>query len=251
MAIVELPAADSPRDFEVLQCVGVICLNFGNLVRELEGPSASLPLDRRSVQAFDEAHRVSPDHAEMIRLLKGARGNLRMTYEMLGRHDDALAQVEASLPLCSPAERSGLRVAKGLILARTGRHEQAAFEARSLGAEDGLDAETLYNLACVDSLAVAAVRADPKVEPAKKSEIAAAYAVEASRLLERSSRAGQMSAKDLLGLLAKDPDLEPIRSTSEFQAVLTRLSVPAGESPRATLPTHRAGPRHSGQGPGR
>ena len=117
-----LSAANSPRDFEVLQCVGVICLNFGNLVRAVEGPAASLPLDSRCVQAFDEAHRVSPDHAEMIRLLKGARGNLRMTYEMLGRHDDALAQVEASLPLCSPAERSGIRVAKGLILARTGRH---------------------------------------------------------------------------------------------------------------------------------
>ena len=36
---------NSPAEFKALECVGVVCLNYGNLLRSVSGPAAALPLD--------------------------------------------------------------------------------------------------------------------------------------------------------------------------------------------------------------
>ena len=129
LAVINPLATETPEDFEVLQCIGTVCLNYANLLREISGPAAALPLQQRSVQSYQEANRLLPQDAEMQRVLKGARSNLYNTLTELNRNDEALTQLEASLPLCDPEERIQKRLLRGLSLARLGRHEQAAAEA--------------------------------------------------------------------------------------------------------------------------
>jgi hypothetical protein len=113
---------------------------------------------------------------------------------------------------------------RALILARAGRHEAAVTEAHSLEREPGLDAETIYNLACVYSLAVGAVRADSKLDSVRKADHARSYAADAIRLIARSHRDGRFPSKELLDLLQKDPDMEPVRGTSEFNALAEEVN---------------------------
>jgi tetratricopeptide (TPR) repeat protein len=223
LAVIDPLLAETPHEFAVLQCVGIICLNYGNMVRALSGPAAALPLQVRCVRAFEEANRLAPQDAEMRRVLKGARANLCISLTELNRHEEALAQVEAILPLCDPKERVGYQLLRGLALARLGRHEQAVAEAQTLEREPGLDAASLYNLACVFSLAAAAARADSQLAPARRAELALTHTRAAIALIERSHRDGHFPKKDLLDLLGKDPDMNPIRTTEEFKALIDRL----------------------------
>jgi serine/threonine-protein kinase len=221
--LVDSLVQQAPHDFEVLQCLGTVCLNYGNLMNTLSGPSAALPLQERCVRAFDEAHALAPADAEMRAFLKGSRDNLRNTLIVLNRHDEALAQIDASLPLCNATERQNLRLIRALIMARAGRHEQAVAEAHALAAKAGLDAETLYNLACVLSLAVAAVRDDVGLDPSRKSHLAGAHTRTAIGLIRRSRDEAHFPTPKLLELLAQDPDMKPIRDSGEFKAMLLAL----------------------------
>ena len=223
LAVIDPLVLKSPHDFATLQCVGVVCLNYANMLNVLSGPAAALPLQERCVRAFEEAHRVEPADAEMRRCLLGARRNLCCSLDALNRHDEAIAQIDASLPLCDAREQVAQRLFKGLILARLGRHEKAAAEARALAREPGVDAETLYNLACIHSLAVGAARADPRLSPARKVELAKANLDDAVNLIERSLREKHFPQKELLNLLANDPDMAAIRGSEEFKAHLADL----------------------------
>jgi tetratricopeptide (TPR) repeat protein len=223
LALIDPLLAETPHEFAVLQCVGIICLNYGNMVRALSGAAAALPLQERCVHAFEEASRLAPQDADMRRVLKGARSNLCGSLTELNRHEEALAQVEALLPLCDPTERFTNRLLRALALARLGRHEQAVAEAQTLEREPGLDADSLYNTGCIYSLAVPAARADSQLAPARRTELARSHIRAAIALIERSHRDGHLPKKDLLDILRKDPDMDPIRSTEEFKRLIERL----------------------------
>ena len=83
---------NSPAEFKALECVGVVCLNYGNLLRSVSGPAAALPLDERCVRAFEEAHRLASDNAEMRRMLKGR--------EEIFARDVRAAQGATTTPWC-------------------------------------------------------------------------------------------------------------------------------------------------------
>jgi tetratricopeptide (TPR) repeat protein len=223
LQLVDSLLQQAPHDFQVLQCLGTVCLNFGNLMNAVAGPTAALPLQERCVRAFEEAVALAPHDAEMRTFLKGSRGNLRDTLTVLNRYDEALVQVDAALPLCNATERQGWRLIRGLISARAGRHAPAVSEAQSLAGSPGLDAESLYNLACIYSLAVAAVRADGSLNPARKPSLVQAHTRAAMELVERSHREAHFPTDKLLELLAQDPDMKPIRDTAEFKAMLGML----------------------------
>ena len=223
LAVIEPVVAGSPNDFAALQCLATICLNHGNLIRVQSGAAAALPIQQRCVRAYEDAHRVAPDDAYLLTCLKGARGNLCTTYQELNRPEEALAELDAIIAVCEPKEKPAKQIVRGLILVRAGRHEQALTESRLVESTPGLDAESLYNLACISSLAVAAINADPKLDAAQKRERAAASTRDAIRLIDRADRDGHFPRKDLLDLLGKDTDLEPIRNTPEFKALLERL----------------------------
>jgi serine/threonine-protein kinase len=213
----------SPHEFEVLQCLGTVCLNYANLMNTLSGPSAALPLQERCVRAFEEVHELAPYDAEMRTFLKGSRGNLRDTLTVLKRYDEALVQVDAALPLCNDTERQAWRLVRSLILVHAGRYEPATAEAQSIAASAGLDAESLYNLACIFSLAVAAVRADAQLVPTRKVELLQNHSRSAIRLIDRSYREGHFPRDKLLELLAQDADMQPIRDSAEFKDMIETL----------------------------
>ena len=59
--------------------------------------------------------------------------------------------------------------------------------------------------------------------PARRGELAQAHTRAAIALIERAHRDEHLPRKDLLDILAKDPDMDPIRSTEEFKALIERL----------------------------
>jgi serine/threonine-protein kinase len=223
VAIIDPLFKETPHDFHVLKCLGVICLNYANLMTNISGPSSALAMQERCVRAFDEAHRLALADIEMLRLLKGARGNLRTTYEQLKRFDEAVAEIDAILTLCEPQERPVYRLFRALTNARAGRYAEASAEALSVEEEAKIDGEMLYNLACVHSLSLKAVVADARLDSKRKAQLAETYSSRAMRLLQWAGRPGQFPKKELLDLLGKDPDIESIRGTDEFKKLMGRL----------------------------
>jgi tetratricopeptide (TPR) repeat protein len=223
LSIIEPLVTKHPADYAVQECVGIVCLNYGNMVADLSGPEAALPLRKRCVAAFEKARLIEPDRADTRNFLKGAMRNLAGTFIALRRYDEALAQADSILPLCDPGEQLGERLARGLLLARMGRHEEAETEARVLEPGAGNKSEYMYNLACLYSLAVSAVRSDAHLTHEKRDQRMQSLSREALRLIKRSHREGKFPTKDLLDLLAKDSDLDAIRGTSEFDSLVTSL----------------------------
>ncbi len=222
LAVIDSVHSELPHDLSVLQCLGIICVNYGNLVRAVSGPAAALPLQKRSVAALDEANRLAPHEVELRVQLKGARSNLRNTVAELNRHEEALAQTDLILALCGPDERLDQELARALCLARLSRHQQAVAAAEKLVHAPGLGFVQLYNLGCVFSMAAAAARSDPALEPACRAEQSQADTRSAIALIERASREPGVSVKDLASYLASDPDLDAIRSSDEFKDLVRR-----------------------------
>jgi hypothetical protein len=115
------------------------------------------------------------------------------------------------------------RFLKGFIQALAGRHELATAEARSLAKEPGLPADTLYNLACIHSLSVAAALADARLPKARQDELAETYRREAIGLIDRSITEGKFPKKELLEQLSKDNDMDPIRGSQAYKELLARI----------------------------
>ena len=71
---------------------------------------------------------------------------------------------------------------------------------------------------------MAGARSDSRLESARKADLARSYAAEAIGLITRSTEWQAPLGKELLDLLGKTLDMEPIRDTTEFQrACLDRL----------------------------
>jgi serine/threonine-protein kinase len=219
LTIVEPLVKKSPQDFFIQQCLATVLLNQANLVRDVQGPAAALPIQRRCVQSYEECRRANPADSYTLTCLVGARGNLCATLQQLGRIDEAIAELDRILGDIQPAERPNRRIERALLLIRAGRLDQAITDADALAREPGLRAESLYNLACVHALAVKAVADDRTLDSARKQELTRARTADAIRLIERSHRDAHFPTKDLLDLLAKDSDLEAIRKTPEFEAL--------------------------------
>jgi TPR repeat protein len=93
-----------------------------------------------------------------------------------------------------------------LILAHRKRHVLAAATANRLADFETSDARRLYNAACCYSMCAGAAIAEPTM--------AEKYAAQAVAMLRRALAAGW---KDL-GLIMRDPDLDPVRTRAEFRA---------------------------------
>ena len=176
------------------------------------------------MRAFEEAQQILPQESEIRMLLKGAEGNLARFTSSSSAMMTPCSRSRRTFPSATPRNAPITCWPALFILVRAGRCNEAVEHARSLERETGLDSVTLYNLACVYSLAVAATQSDSRLDHARKSDLARSYAAEAIRLLARSHRDGKFPSKELLDLLRKDADMEPIRGTPEFKNLVEQIA---------------------------
>ena len=125
--------------------------------------------------------------------------------------------------------RDEMQIRQVVSVGRSGRHKVASHEAKARLENKRLTPYNLYNLACVFALSVTHARADSSLTVQQKEQLAQSYAAEALRLLVKSGDAAELTD------LKNDPDLQPIRSSAEFQRLVTPWSGSQGMANGATV----------------
>src|SRR5262249_52057910 len=107
------------------------------------------------------------------------------------------------------------------LLARNGKHIEAAAQAKVLATLAPDNANNLYNIACCYSLCVAAVSADKNNGPGQPSppELSKQYVEEALQALRKAIALG-FNDRDKV---ENDPDLAAIRQDPGFAAAVKDL----------------------------
>ncbi len=119
-----------------------------------------------------------------------------------------------------------LLTARAFLLTLTGDHFAAGNDARRAATHASTDAITRYNLACVFALSVNAARNDPKLPQAEKDVLADRYAVEAIEYLRKLKAEGYFKVPARATALAKDTDLESLRSRDDFRRLRDEVLSP-------------------------
>jgi hypothetical protein len=139
----------------------------------------------------------------------------------------AVAHMKQQIAFCQAAEKA---IADLVLRARSicgrGHHTVAAATADKLAGLDARNGPNLYNAACCYSLCVAAVahgRQPAEVSAADRA-LQEDYAARAMQLLRQARQAGYFKARPNVAHLGKDPDLDPLRSRPDFQALLAELA---------------------------
>src|SRR5262249_31052279 len=141
-----------------------------------------------------------PQRGGARKILRNAYASRAQARMALKDYPQAAADWQRAAELTDEADRGRFRMAKMLCLAWAGDHVGATAEAHDLAARSPADPETLYNAACIFSLAAGSARADKKL-----SESYAARSVELLGMSFRATAAAKV--KELRDHIKKDQDL--------------------------------------------
>jgi eukaryotic-like serine/threonine-protein kinase len=191
LAISERLVADRPAVFRYRNRVGVIQNQFSIAYTRLGRAAESLQAAGRAMETFE---RLMGDHPEVVSLqtqLATSLGQLGSMHQELGHRDDARRALERS---CSVLEH----------------HPQP-------------EPVDLYNLACSRArlAGLATAEATDGLSDGRDRGRREAEAAVAS--LRRAVVAGYKNLPDMI----RDPDLDPLRSRSDFQLLMMDLAMPA------------------------
>jgi tetratricopeptide (TPR) repeat protein len=200
--------------------LGGAYLNLGtNFFRENK-PEAAIDWYARAIAVL----RKEPRHAN-------ARERLGRAYQFrvdaliqLRRYEEALADADKGIAFVDGPNRAFFRSCRAGVMARQGAYAGATAEAAAAANQPGVDGGTLYNLACIYSMAAVAVRNDHEVPEGERAKRAEQYAAHAVELLARSHATGYLKDPGSLDNMRNDPDLDPLRSREDFK----KLFPPAG-----------------------
>lgn len=133
-----------------------------------------------------------------------------------GNDEQALADWDGAVRFAlADTDRQLVRWFRLLTLGRLKRHEAATTEVAELTEPLSGSSADLYNLACVTSLACAAVPTDDRLDAARAAELLDRYTAQAIALLRRASAAGFFADPENQKLLHTDPDLAALRDRPE------------------------------------
>jgi hypothetical protein len=126
------------------------------------------------------------------------------------------------LEVLAAEEDSGALLVQGelaLVLARAGRHQEAARKAEELQAISPEYARNLYNVACCFALCAESVDREEATAQPEQLQLRQHYAQRAMQALQEAARFGLTTAE----YLELDPDLKAIRQTDAFQQLVEEL----------------------------
>ncbi len=205
-------AADFPRVPAYAVDLGGSYCNFGHLVKESGRPQEALDWYARAIATLEL---VVANERQLIaarRFLRNAHQGRARALGLLHRHAEAVKDWDRAIELNDQRQQEpSLRSHRALALARAGDHVRALAEANQLAQAKEATAYRLYDLACVCSLASAAVQDDAGLKEQ--------YATRAVALLRQAVVKGWKNVAHL----KKDTDLDPLRSRGDFQKLLAEL----------------------------
>jgi serine/threonine protein kinase/tetratricopeptide (TPR) repeat protein len=194
--------------------------NFGNLLGRRGQAEAALDWYVRAISTLKPVLDKDARLVTAREFLGNSYRGQALTLAGQRRYADSLPAWDRALELTAGQGRPRLRLLRAMTLAHLGDHRQAAAEANALAASNPAAPATLYDLACVYALCVAAAQQETKRPETERSKLAEAYAARALGLL---SQAVQQGFSDP-GMLLKDADLNSLRSRPDFQLLLCELT---------------------------
>jgi tetratricopeptide (TPR) repeat protein len=139
----------------------------------------------------------------------------------LGRHKEALRDWDRALPLTPADSRQQWPLDHARALARAGEPQQAVARAEEVIRRKAVSSFTRYQVACVHSLAVAALRKDTRLAPAERAKQIAHSTSRAVELIADLVVNTYLFAEPFnLNKLKTDRELEAVRMDAMFQKAL-------------------------------
>jgi len=213
-------AAARPSSASLRRDVWIVCNDLGDLsMRQKDGKAAQ-----------DWYQQGQKSAEQLIALSSRGSGNklsLAISHEKLGaacrlRGDSPAATkhfaegLELLRPLASDdVDNLSVQAAFVLLLARSGRHEEAAKRAVDLLKQAEDYPNNLYNVGCCFALCAAAVSSQPDQQSLRKR-----YATAALKSLSAALDRGFSN----ITLLRTDPDLDAVRDEAAFAVLLKKTS---------------------------
>ncbi len=189
---------------------------LGNLLRDLRdwfGDTARLTTLRDSFTAEIQEHEAkTPAKTRVDQRIASCYLERAQIYSLLGRYREALVDN-------SKVETANLAYV-AFAQAQQGDHAAAESTAQTL-AQSGIGSN-VYEAATVAAYLAFVVRNDRSLTAARREELAERHASEAVKRLEKARSMAYLSSPSTRYLLADDRDLDPLRSRSDFQALLAR-----------------------------
>jgi tetratricopeptide (TPR) repeat protein len=178
---------------------------------------------RNSVELYAILHRDHPEEASHVMNLIHGHFRLADAFNRGQRYEEALTQWNRAIELDPGVLHQQSRLNRAWTRAKLNDHVAAAAEAEEVLAQEDVSDATLYNAACVFSLAAEAAAREDTVSGSERNERAEKYCLRAMELLAAAASAGRFQDAGSRNDLADDPDLDFLRSREDFQQFLNKL----------------------------
>jgi tetratricopeptide (TPR) repeat protein len=215
--ILEGLLADSPKEMRVAVDLGRIYLGLGYFFNGQRKLETAVDWYSRAIRTLQAALPPGPSSSAARQALHEAYWSRAQALAALERKQEALADYDRAIKLEDGPNHTALRLERADTLAHLGKHAEATAEADALAREEVIEAESLYQSACIFSISSEAVHRDTKISAADRQKLSAQYAARAVELLARSHAAGYFKDPAHLQTLKKDSDLDPLRSREDFK----------------------------------
>ncbi len=213
-------------DYQV-KLAGSYC-NLGNFLSDTGRPRESLAWYDLALKTCQEALRKEPRYRTGLDYQNKMYMGRAEAYEALGRDAEALADWERVLERTDDYMRTWERLHHARMLARLGRHAEAAREAVEYAGRADTAASNLYGFAGVYGLALAAALRDENLPSADRERAADEYARQALQLLRRLQANGYFKDPARAARLDEDKDLGALRRRAEFERFREEVRENAG-----------------------
>ena len=206
----------SGRRFRKRDCV------LGDLYRATGKNAEAVGLLDKALPRLQKQAEKEPKNPAARKLFLNILASRAQALYSMGRSADALRdwdQIDAAMKgQMSPSWRGQ----RAQALAQAGQHGRACSEAEALAKQFPRSIETLYDAACVFSVASATAAKDDKLGEEERKMLAEKYADRAVALLKDAIGKGYKDADHM----KKDTDPDPLRARDDFKELLRSLEKP-------------------------
>jgi tetratricopeptide (TPR) repeat protein len=213
LPILEKLVADFPNDAVGAVDLGGNYCNFANVLRDSGKVAESLDWYARAVLVLEQVLEKDNRLVRARQFLRNTHACRAVALEDLNRFADAVNDLDRAVELDDKPGRALFRCHRASCLARAGEHAKAYAEANDLADGKDLSATTLYNLACVCSIAATAAKEDAK--------LAEQYQARSLELLRQAVAMGYNDVQKI----KVDKDLDALRSRDDFKNLMAELEL--------------------------
>ena len=218
LAIQEKLAGEKSDSFDLAMSVAGSCCNIGHTLSDQGKLEPALAWYARSIKTLNELLGNEPRHATTKLYLRNAYQGRARVLMALGRFPEAAADWDKAVEFDPGPYRPAYRSYRAHALARAGDFGRALAEADELRTAPNLPGATTFELACVYSLAADA-QEKGTFKPAAGDRTPNRCVEDAITLLKLAVRRQYR----VLDRFEQDTDLNPLRGSADFQALVAEL----------------------------